>query len=132
MSEWRFRRAIATVGRLKPWNLIAEDAVAGRGTIIVETVHKGPTRLWWTEKKVKDEFGEEPPRLNNFELTSGTPESPFSNYCWRQYLNPQTGTAILIYPEPELPNRDRIQHRLRAQFPDARVVEALHLRNFLT
>ena len=81
MSEWRFRRAMVNVGRLKPWNLIADDAVAGRGTIIVETVHKGPTRQWWTEKKVKDEFGDEPPNLNSFELVSGTPESPFSAYC---------------------------------------------------
>jgi hypothetical protein len=132
LSEWRLRRAMANSGRVRPWRLIAEDAVAGRGTIIVETVHKGPTRLWWTEKKVTDEFGEEPPKLNSFELTSGTPENPFSVYCWRQYLNPQSGTALLIYPEPDLPNRGWTHHRLRAQFPDARVVETLHHRQVTT
>jgi hypothetical protein len=128
MSEWRFRRGMSNIGRVKPWRSVAEDAVAGRGTIIVETINKGPTRLWWTDKKVVDEFGAEPPKLDVFELVSGQPQSPFSVYCWRRYLDPRHGSAFLIHPEPDLSKRGWTHHHLRAQFPDARVVETLHLR----
>lgn len=117
-------------GRLLPWQQVSVYALSGRGTVIVESAQKCPARLWWTEDNVKDENGREPDRADQLSLVTGIPHHPFYLFCWSKYLNPDTGLASLIHPKPRLRGGGWEFDRLKAAFPEVRLVETVRLKSF--
>ena len=112
--QMKWKNRFATLEDLRP------QLIAGKGTVIEETGPKGPYRLWWTE----DDLFALGAHISTDEefisiLTGG--EHPFNSRCLRDYLDKETGKALLT----SIPPRHAASGKLVRLFPQVKVASVV-------
>ena len=108
------RNRFTTLDDLRP------RLIAGEGTLIEDTGHKGPYRLWWTED---DLFALGVPASTNeefFAILTGK-EHPFNSRCLNDYLDKESGKALLT----SIPPRYAVSGKLARLFPKVKVAKVI-------
>lgn len=117
LDERRFRDRLRVQGRLPRMNELQPKLEAGEGTLMVE-MSKGSRRVWWTPDDVPATG--EPVDVEDDEeyvaILSGEKEHAFNTYCLREYLDEETGKALLT------PIRPTTCGQLAKRYPKMRVI----------
>jgi hypothetical protein len=101
-------------GRYATLNILRPQLNAGRGTLIEETGHKGPHRLWWTEDDLR---APAPTKAEFMAIVNGEECHPFNSRCLSEYLDEVVGKALLT----SIPPRDITSGKLARLFPRAHI-----------
>lgn len=123
-ARLRWKRFLKSRGRLL--SLQAFDSQSRSGTLIVNQPDAGWGKLecWWTPDLVLETCPAPMPTWEERrEFMEGTDESmpahPFDEWCWWQYISPDTGTAILLATR----RGDVIARRLQLRSPNLRIAQ---------
>lgn len=119
--ERRYRKRLRTKARFAKLHEIQARLVAGEGTLIDEGVNKGTIHVWWTA----DDVGSlgKPVSTNEeyMEILAGKREHPFNSWCLREYLDAESGKAILT----SISGRQVKSGKLARRFPNVPIVKVV-------
>ena len=73
---------------------------AGEGTLIEETGHKGPYRVWWIDENVFEKGIPVSTDKESLAVLQGK-DHPFNSQCLKEYLDPAIGRAFLTSLPPK-------------------------------
>jgi hypothetical protein len=90
-------------GRFVEWNELEQKLLSGEGTLVVEQAQKQGCRVWWTPEDVAGLSPVAPPSEEELDYLKFTPAHPFVLWCFQQYLQPESGRAILTNPPYSYP-----------------------------
>jgi hypothetical protein len=116
-SQRRFRKMMESKGRFVTGNDLRRKLDEGTGTLVVECRTKGPFRIWWTEDNLAS-LGTPLSTREELKAFYEGQEHPFNNRCLKEYLDDETGKALLT----SLPARHARSEKLVSTFPSIRVV----------
>jgi hypothetical protein len=93
--EKRFAKEIQAASRSMTWKEFGSAMENEQGTIIGEYLSfKGPFRLWWTEEDIP---AASPYKWEREDFAWYEPQfTPFFEWCYARFTNPQSGTARLV------------------------------------
>jgi hypothetical protein len=117
LAARRFRNRMKSDGRFISLPDLRPKLEAGEGTLIEETGHKGPYRIWWTEDNLLGK-GTPPSADEDFVAIFEGKDNPFNSLCLREYLDSDSGKAMLT----PLPARYAQSGRLARMFPRMQIV----------
>ena len=116
-SQRRFRKMMGSRGRFITGNDLRPKLDEGTGTLVVECHTKGPFRIWWTDDDLAS-LGTPLSTREELRAFYEGQEHPFNSRCLREYLDDETGKALLT----SLPARHARSEKLASTFPSIRVV----------
>lgn len=117
-ERW-FRRKLRLTGRFITLRQLRPRLNAGEGTLIEEWGPKGPYHIWWTDENIMAR-GTPPTEHECNEMIGGDgKEQTFNTLCVKDYLEPETGRALLTNMWPLFSNGNRLMRR----FPGVPVVK---------
>ena len=140
-AEKAFYNQMQLRGRVKDWKEIEPHVSIGRGTLLIEqgaeTIkYDLPDRIWWTPEDILHLSPVRPPVLDDLDTFGFYHPHPFVEWCFRRYIDPQSGTAVLVhgvkFPKAGLPSGfmdtgGRTAY-FRKTFPAASIVDTTFYR----
>ena len=116
----RFRSRMKTKNRFATLEDLRPRLMAGEGTLIEDTGQKGPYRIWWTQG---DLFAFGAPASTDEEFISVLTgeEHPFNSRCLKDYLDEETGKALLT----SIPPRYAASGKLSRLFPRMKIAKVI-------
>jgi len=110
VTQLKSKDRFVTLSHLRP------KLEVGEGTLIEEWGVKGPYRIWWTSENVAARGT--PPTDEDFRSIMGGKDHVFNDQCVKDYLEPDTGRAILTDIKPRVSRNGG----LKTLFPGVQVV----------
>ena len=121
IAERELRESMKSKGRFIDWSELRAKLEAGEGTLLKETGQKGPYRAWWTPDDVLAK-GTLPATKEEFiGIISGKQTHLFNTKCFRDYLDPDAGKAMLTTIRPG----QMRSGRLVGNYPNAKIAELI-------
>jgi len=123
-----FVNTLAEQGRVLSWNDFLNRTTQSVGSIIVEVGNKRCTRFWWSADRILAQSPMAPPKYSELNKIAygGAEYHSFARWCYENYLTPQHGHAMLVWPVeadfetfPFDPDYDAI---MQQRFPNQDVV----------
>jgi hypothetical protein len=116
----RFCNRMKANGRFIALNDLRLRLIAGKGTLIADTGHKGPYRVWWTEDDLLSLGSPASTKKEFISIMEGN-EHPFNSRCLKEYLDEENGKALLT----SIPSRYVGSGKLTRMFPQAKIAKVI-------
>jgi len=101
LRQLKSRHRFVTLRRLRP------RLEAGEGTLIEEWGLKGPYRIWWTGEDIRARGT--PLTLDDYRNIMQCKDNAFNAQCVQDYLEPETGRALLTNIRPRAARNGGLQ-----------------------
>jgi len=127
IQYWRLVRRMRDKGRYISWGELETRLLRGEGTLIVEQAQKQGHRTWWTDDRLMETTPYTAPQEESLDYCRLGPPDPFVFWCFRDYLDPREGRALLTDPPYTYPPGFVERKFFSEKFPDVNVVMTVKL-----
>jgi len=125
--ERRFLKSLCSQRRFVPWTELEPRLIAGEGTLLVEQAQKMDVRVWWVQEDVLRVAPMPPAAPNELDYNSIKETPAFVYWCFKEYINFDTGKASLTVPPFKYPRGFVEQRFFNDRFPRLSVVMTVRL-----
>jgi hypothetical protein len=115
-------------GRLLSWKDFQKRTAEATGSVIIEVANQHQTRFWWTADRILSRAPMEPPKFSELDINvyGGATYHAFARWCYENYLTPQSGKAMLVWPVEAgfetFPFDPKYDEQMKQRFPNQDVV----------
>jgi len=121
-------KSLTEQGRILSWADFCKRTADSAGSVIIEVGNKRNSRFWWATESILSLAPVEPPKYAELNIIAygGATYPPFARWCYENYLNPQNGKALLVWPVEAdfetFPFERDYDEKMKQRFPKQDVV----------